>query len=236
MTRRPAGDAFALIFDMDGVIADTVEYHYQSWQRLADEEGIVFSRPDNDRLLGRSRREALGVLLGARTLSETEEQAWMRRKQDYFLEALTRSDFGPDHALPGVRELLSEARLHGVPTGLASSSRNVTIVLEMLALQSAFDVVADASVVANLKPAPDVFVWVAGRLGFPPRQCVVFEDAPAGVQAALSGGFQVVGLGPVSRVGAAHRVLTDLGGSRLADFAPPWPGPSGTETGGNLLS
>lgn len=224
MTHLSGKAQFALIFDMDGVVADTVEFHYRSWQRLADEQGIAFGAADNERLLGRSRREALDVFLGGRTLPEQEAQDWIQRKQEYFLEALGVSDFGPDDALPGVRALLREARECGVPTGLASSSRNVGVVLEKLALHGAFDVVADGALVANLKPAPDIFVWVAGRLGFAPRQCVVFEDAPAGVQAGLAGGFRVVGLGPASRVGAAHRVLPDLRGSRLDDFALPWKG------------
>lgn len=224
MTHASGRRQFALIFDMDGVVADTVHVHYRSWQRLADEEGMAFSLADNERLLGRSRREALEVFLGGRSLPEHEVQHWMQRKQDYFLEALLDSDFGPGKALPGVRALLQEARDRRVPTGLASSSRNVAVVLEKLALQSAFDVIADGSLVTNSKPAPDIFLWVAGALGVAPRQCVVFEDAPAGVQAGLAGGFQVVGLGPASRLGAAHRVLPDLAGRRLDDFVLPWEG------------
>lgn len=221
---RGKEEPFGFIFDMDGVIADTVEYHYRSWQRLADEEGIPFARADNDRLLGRSRAEALQLFLGERTLGESEARRWQERKQRYFLEAM--QDFGPHDALPGVRELLAEARAAGVKLGLASSSHNVTLVLERLELVDAFDAVADGSVVANPKPAPDVFVWVAGALGLPPRRCVVFEDAEAGVAAARAGGFAVVGLGPAERVGRADRVRGDLRGATVAEFALPWPAQS----------
>jgi len=208
---------YALIFDMDGVIADTVEPHYRSWQRLADEEGVPFTRERNDGLLGRTREEALDVLLDGRTLEVTERQAWLQRKQRYFLQEI--ASFGPGDALPGVLSLLAEARDAGVPVGLASSSRNVNVILARLGIRELFGAVADGSVVRNAKPAPDIFVWVAGRLGVAPRDCVVFEDAPAGVRAALDGGFRVVGLGDPARVKDAHLILPNLRGARLADFA-----------------
>ncbi|WP_027482171.1 HAD family hydrolase, partial [Deinococcus pimensis] len=110
---------YGLIFDMDGVLADTVEPHYRSWQRLADEEGLPFTRADNPRLLGRTRRDALGLFVGERALTEAEAQGWMERKNRYFLEAI--EDMGPADTLPGVTELLREARAAGVPLAVASS-------------------------------------------------------------------------------------------------------------------
>ncbi len=228
---------FGLIFDMDGVIADTLGPHARSWRRLAGEQGIPFAPETGAALLGRERGEALGVLLGGREVSAPERAALLARKQELFLSAPERAallarkqelflealgDFGPQDALPGVRELLSEAREQGVPLGLASSSRNVGLILERLGLLGAFDAVADGTSVVRSKPAPDIFVWTAGRLNLSPARCVVFEDAAAGVEAALAGGFQVVGLGDPAQVGAAQRVRKDLVGATVAEFAPPW--------------
>ena len=214
------GTPYGLIFDMDGVIADTVEFHYQSWQRLADEEGVSFTRADNHALLGRTRGEALRIFLQGRILTDAEAARWQERKQQYFLEAI--ESFGPSDALPGVRELLEEAWNAGIPTGLASSSRNATMILERLQLTDFFSAIADGTTVANPKPAPDVFVWVAGRLNLRPAECVVFEDAEAGVRSARAGGFHVVGLGDPVRLSQAHRWRDNLLGASLAEFALPW--------------
>lgn len=211
---------FGFIFDMDGVIADTLGPHARSWRRLAEELGLPFAPEDGAALLGRERGEALGVLLGDRPVEGAERAALLARKQVLFLEAL--GDFGPRDALPGVRELLAEARERGVPLGLASSSRNVGLILERLELSGMFDAVADGASVVHPKPAPDIFLWTAGRLGLSPARCVVFEDAAAGVRAALSGGFPVVGLGDPTQVGAARRVRSDLSGATVAEFALPW--------------
>ena len=211
---------FGFIFDMDGVIADTLGPHERSWRRLAEEQGVAFSSGLGAALLGRERGEALGVLLDGRAVGAAERTALLARKQALFLEAL--GDFGPQDALPGVRELLAEARTLGVPLGLASSSRNVGLILERLGLAGAFDAVADGTSVVHPKPAPDIFVWTAGRLGLNPERCVVFEDARAGVEAALVGGFPAVGLGDPAQVGAAHRVRPSLAGASVAEFALPW--------------
>lgn len=210
--------AFAFVFDLDGVVADTVEPHYRSWQRLADEEGLPFDRAANAALLGRERLDALKVLAGDRELAPDVASAWAERKQRYFLEELEH--FGPADLLPGVADLLAEARSLGVPLGLASSSRNARLVLERTGLARAFDAVADGTTVARAKPAPDIFVWTAGRLGVVPARAVVFEDAPAGVAAALAGGFPVVGLGPEAH--GASRLRPDLRGATVAEFALPW--------------
>ncbi len=190
------------IFDLDGVLTDTAEFHYRAWKRLADEEGIPFTRQDNEALRGVSRRESLNRLLKGRAITEAQAQAWMERKNDYYRAFLT--EITPDHLLPGVAAFLGEARALGVKLGVGSASRNALDVLTRLGLLDHLDAVGDGTSVARSKPAPDLFVWVAGRLGLPPMQTAVFEDAEAGVEAALAGGAFVVGIGPQERVGRAH--------------------------------
>ncbi|MEF2277454.1 beta-phosphoglucomutase family hydrolase [Deinococcus sp. YIM 134068] len=210
-----------VIFDLDGVLTDTVELHYRSWVRLARGEGRDFTREANEPLRGRSREDALDLWLAALGLdvkAQSPEQRadLLRRKNAYFLEEL--AGLGPSDLLPGVSDLLHEARGRGVPLGLASSSRNARRVCDGLGITGMFDAFADGASVVHAKPAPDLFLWVAGRLGLHPARCVVFEDAEAGVRAALAGGFRVVGLGDEVRVAGAHHIRPDLSGARMEEF------------------
>ena len=200
------------IFDLDGVITDTAELHYLSWKRLADEEGLPFTREDNEQLRGVSRRESLNRLLKGRPIDEETAQAWMTRKNGYYRDYLKQ--LTPADQLPGVREFLHDARARGILLGLGSASRNARDVLERLELSAAFDAVGDGNSVVNTKPAPDLFLWVAGRLNVTPREAAVFEDAEAGIDAALAGGFWAVGVGSAN-VDHAHVVVPSLGATRV---------------------
>lgn len=197
-----------LIFDLDGVIIDTAEYHYLAWKQFADEEAFPFNRDDNEALRGVSRRESLRRLLNGREVEEALAQEWMTRKNNYYLEYLTK--ITPDDILPGVHDFLQSAHDLGYRIGLASASRNAKAVIERLEVAHLFDVLGDGHAVMNTKPAVDLFVWVAGGLGVPAERCIVFEDAEAGVQAALDAGMLCVGIGPEDRVGKAHRVCKGL--------------------------
>lgn len=201
----------AFIFDLDGVITDTAELQYRSWQRLADEEGLPFTRQDNVVLRSVPRRESLRRLLKGKVVDEDTAQAWMKRKNDYYLALL---DSDPPEMLPGIGELLAEASAAGIKRAVASASRNAFIVLQKLNALDMFDVIADASSVVHSKPAPDLLLWTAGRLNVSPQNAVVFEDAEAGVQAALVGGFRVIGIGNAG-VDQAHIVLPNTEGLRL---------------------
>lgn len=198
----------AFIFDLDGVITDTAEFHFLAWKRLADEEGIAFTREDNEQLRGVSRRESLNRMLKGRPIDEATAQAWMERKNVYYKDFL--KEITPQHALPGVPQFLGEARAAGLKLGLGSASKNAHEVLERLRLKDAFDAIGDGYSVVNSKPAPDLFIWVAGRLDVPPTEAVVFEDAEAGIDAALKGGFRAVGIG-TSSIQHAHLVASGLG-------------------------
>lgn len=206
-----------IIFDLDGVLTDTVEFHYRSWKRLAGELGITFSRGANEALRGRSRGEALELFLAGRS-KESDPRELRERKNGYFLEYV--AELGPQHLLAGVEGLLHSARAAGLGLGLASSSQNARLVCSKLGVLDLFDAFADGCSGLRPKPEPDTFLWVAGRLDLRPQECVVVEDATAGVAAALAGGFRVVGLGPRERVGKAHLVLNDLGQATLDDLLP----------------
>jgi len=203
----------AFIFDLDGVITDTAEYHYRAWKRLADEEGLPFNRADNEALRGVSRRESLLRLLKGKVLPEPQMEAYMARKNEYYRAFLAQ--ITPADLLEGVADFLAQARAHGIKIGLGSASKNARDVLNGLGISHLFEAVGDGYSVSRAKPAPDLFIWVAGRLGVPPSLCVVFEDAEAGIAAARTAGMFTVGLGPESRVGGAHVYYPDLAEVRV---------------------
>jgi len=196
------------IFDLDGVITDTAEYHYRAWKRLADEEGIPFSRADNEALKGISRRESLLILLRGASRTEETLLKMMERKNCYYQEFI--KSITPEDVLPGAMKLLMEIRLAGFKSALASASKNASDVILNLKIDWLFDAVSDGYSVDRQKPAPDLFLHAANQLGLPPEWCVVFEDAQAGVEAARAGCFRSVGLGPQERVGKAEIVFPSL--------------------------
>lgn len=197
-----------IIFDLDGVLTDTSEFHYLAWKRLADEAQIPFDRQANEALRGVSRRDSLLFLLQGRDITEEQLQAMMTRKNQYYLELIRT--ITPDHLLPGVATLLADLRSQGIKIALGSASKNAPEVLQRLGIAAYFDAIADGNSVVNSKPAPDVFLYGAQALGLAPNTCVVVEDAAAGVEAALRAGMWAIGLGPEERVGSAHLVLPNL--------------------------
>jgi beta-phosphoglucomutase len=206
----------AFIFDLDGVITDTAEYHYRGWKRLADEEGLSFTREDNEQLRGIPRRESLMLILKDRVYPEEEIQEMMERKNGYYLQFI--KEISPRDLLPGAKELLEEIRAAGLKNALGSASKNAGEVIERLGIQSLFDAISDGHSVERQKPAPDLFLHAAQQLSLSPAECVVVEDAAAGVEAARSGGFRSIGLGPAERVGKADVVFPSLAGIHLSDL------------------
>lgn len=197
------------IFDLDGVITETSEFHYQAWQRLADENGLPFDRQANDALRGISRRESLLKILDGRPVSEDQIQAMMHTKNNYYVDYL--QTMTPDNRLAGVTDFLTESRAIGLKLAIGSASRNARLVLDKIGLGAFFDAVGDGHMVVNSKPAPDVFVWTAGALGLPVTEVVVFEDASAGIDAAKTAGTYSVGVGSAN-VDHADITLPDLTG------------------------
>jgi len=199
-----------VIFDLDGVLTDTSEFHYQSWKQLADSEGIPFDRLANERLRGLSRRDSLLQLLGERRFTEEKLQEMMARKNGYYEKLI--QNLTPSNLLPGAERLLDELRAAGVKIAIGSSSKNARTVIQRLGIADKIDAIADGYSVERPKPAPDVFLHAANQLELEPEKCLVVEDAASGVEAALAAKMWVLGLGPVERVGAAHIVRQGLEG------------------------
>ena len=210
-------DIRGFIFDLDGVLTDTAEFHYLAWQKLADEEGLPFTREANEALRGVSRRESLLLIIGDnKKYSEAQIQEMMERKNRYYVESI--ENISPADLLPGALPFLDELRQAGIKIALGSASKNARPVVDRLGIASKIDAIADGYSVEKPKPAPDLFLFAAQQLGLQPAQCVVVEDAAAGIEAALAGGMWVIGLGPVERVGAAHIVLPSLAGATWSDI------------------
>jgi len=207
----------AIIFDLDGVLTDTSEYHYQAWKRLADEEGIPFTREENDEhLRGVSRRESLMYIIRGRQYSEAQIQEMMDRKNRYYTEMI--KSMTPNDLVAGGRDLLKEIRDAGIKTAIASSSKNAHTVLERLDIMNLFDGVADGNSVVNTKPAPDLFVYAAGLVRVPTTACLGVEDADAGIEAIKNAGMQALGIGPAERFHRADKVLPTLANLHLQDI------------------
>src|SRR4030095_4920368 len=198
------------IFDLDGVLTDTAEYHYQGWQRLADDLGIPFDRERNEALRGVSRRRSLELLLAGRVFPDVQMMDMMERKNRYYQELLKQVT--PDDLLPGARPLLDALRTAGMKIAIGSPTTTTPEGVERLQIAPCIDALADGYSVVRPKPAPDLFVYAAGLLHVWVNECVVFEDATVGVEAAKVAGMYAVGLGPVERVGQADLVLPDLSG------------------------
>ncbi|NJN08307.1 MAG: beta-phosphoglucomutase [Richelia sp. RM1_1_1] len=199
-----------IIFDLDGVITDTSEFHYLAWKKLADEQGIPFDREANEALRGVPRRESLMGILNGRPATEEQIQEMMERKNNYYVELM--QTITPQDLLPGVADFLEQLQAAGIKIALGSSSKNARTVIERLGIADKFMAIADGYSVVKSKPAPDLFLFAAEKLGVSPDNCIVVEDATAGIEAGLAAGMKVIGLGPNERVGKAHVVLPSLEG------------------------
>ncbi|HVN58163.1 MAG TPA: beta-phosphoglucomutase [Bacteroidales bacterium] len=200
----------ACIFDLDGVIVDTAKYHYLAWKRLADGMGINFSEKENERLKGVSRMASLEIILGLgrKELPGAGKEKLAAQKNEWYVEYISRMT--PDEILPGALEFISELKGKGIKIGLGSASRNTPMILDRVGMIDTFDAVADGNIVHRAKPDPEVFLMAAAMLGVDPLSCIVFEDAVAGVEAALNAGMKCVGIGSREILKDAHIVIKGL--------------------------
>jgi beta-phosphoglucomutase len=197
------------IFDLDGVITDTAEYHYKSWKKLAEEEDLFFNREVNEQLRGVSRMDSLDIILDGKEMPAEQKKEWTDRKNAYYqdyLGEITKADI-----LDDMEEKLIKLKADGYKLAVGSSSRNARKVLKHLQITDIFDTIADGNSVENAKPAPDLFLHAAKNLGLEPEECVVLEDAESGVEAALAAKMKAVGVGPKARVGKAHLIYAAVG-------------------------
>lgn len=208
----------AYIFDLDGVLVDTAKYHFIAWKKLADELNIPFTHDDNEKLKGVSRMDSLEIILklGGRSLSAQEKNELADRKNKWFVDFV--NGMSPSEIFPGVKELLTDLMKRGHKVGLASSSKNAPAVLQLLGITSLFDAVVDGSMVTNAKPDPELFLLAANKLNTPPSQCVVFEDAEAGVEAAKRAGMLCVGVGSVTNLHQADFIVKQVADFKLTDL------------------
>ncbi|SET58905.1 beta-phosphoglucomutase [Paenibacillus sp. NFR01] len=198
------------IFDLDGVIVDTAKYHFLAWRSLAEELGFVFTEEDNERLKGVSRMRSLDILLeiGGLTFSDDEKLAMADKKNRLYVDYISRLD--ESELLPGVRTYLQSLRKQGIGIALGSASKNAEFILDKLNITGLFDVIIDGNKVSKAKPDPEVFVKACEEMKLTPAECVVFEDAEAGVEAGKAAGMQVVGIGSPEILKLADYVVPGL--------------------------
>jgi beta-phosphoglucomutase len=201
----------ACIFDLDGVIVDTAVYHYKAWKRLANDIGFDFTEHQNEQLKGVSRMASLNLILGWGNVTdktEAEKLELATRKNEWYTEMISKMT--PAEILPGAREFVQSCRDAGIKTAIGSASKNTPTILAKLELLSLFDAVIDGNSVTNPKPDPEVFLKGAEALYVAPSACVVFEDAIAGVEAAINGGMKAVGIGSSELLKEANIVVSGL--------------------------
>lgn len=210
----------AVIFDLDGVITDTAEYHYVAWKKLGESIVIPFEREFNETLKGISRGESLERILrlGGKENDFTPEQKdeLARQKNEHYVSLLV--GLTPKDTYPGIAELLKELNEQGIPAVIASASKNAPQILRSLELDSLFRYVVHPDSVKHGKPAPDLFLRGAEEVGAKPENCIGIEDATAGVEAIKSAGMKAVGIGETAALEAAGAdiVLPDTSGLSLA--------------------
>ncbi len=200
----------AVIFDLDGVLVDTAKYHYLAWKKLAAELGVNLTEKENERLKGVSRMDSLKIILslGGLTFSEAEMNRLADRKNSWFVEYIDQMK--PEEIFDGVFPLLNALREAGVSIALASSSKNAAAVLKNLLLENTFDTVVDGTMIKESKPDPEIFLKAADNLGVAPNECIVVEDAEAGVEAARRAGMKAVGIGHTEQLGEAELVVDHI--------------------------
>ncbi len=191
------------IFDLDGVIVDTAGYHYLAWKKLADQLGIEFSEEQNERFKGVSRKRCLEILLelGSLQVSDQQFDAWLAEKNEDYLSYINEMD--SSEILPDVTKVLNYLKDRQIPMALGSASKNARPILEKVKLLPYFNTVIDGNEVSKAKPDPEVFLRAAQDLGVSPEDCVVFEDAVAGIEAANLAGMISIGIGDPEILGEA---------------------------------
>ncbi len=200
-----------VIFDLDGVICFTDEYHYRAWKAMADEMGIYFDRSINNRLRGVSRMASLEIILeryNGPVLSGEEKQALAEKKNDLYRELLAQ--MSPADLSAEVKETLDALRDRGLKLAIGSSSKNAPFILQRIGLDGYFDAISDGNNITRSKPDPEVFLKAAEYLGLAPQDCLVVEDAVAGAQAGKAGGLTVACVGDAAEAKAGNYNMTSF--------------------------
>jgi beta-phosphoglucomutase len=197
----------ACIFDLDGVLVDTAKYHFLAWKRLAAELEIELTEIENEKLKGVSRMQSLEIILslGGTSLPLEEKERLAAKKNIWFNEFV--SAMQPNEICPGVKPMLKQLKKDGYKVALASSSKNAKTILEVLGIENEFDAVVDGTMIVHTKPDPEIFLLAAKMLNVQPAECIVFEDAASGVEAALRAGMKCIGIGSHEHLHRATQVI-----------------------------
>lgn len=200
----------AVIFDLDGIIVDTARYHYIAWRKMANDLGFDISLDQNEKLKGVSRVHSLEQILGWGQVEVTpkEFEELMSAKNTHYLELI--SNLSQEDLLPGVKPVLDYLSQNDIPFALGSASKNARPILKGLGISERFKAIVDGTDVSKAKPDPEVFLIAAQRLGKDPSQCVVFEDAKAGVEAANRAGMLSVAVGDAEVLKEAEYVFSSF--------------------------
>ena len=200
----------AFIFDLDGVIVTTDDCHYRAWKKMADEEGIYFDREINERLRGVSRMDSLEIILerAQKTYSEVEKVNLATRKNQYYVEFI--QNLTPADILPGVIRNIDILKLNGIKVAIGSSSKNTPIILKQIGLSTYFDAVSDGNNITKSKPDPEVFIKAADMLEMPYDECIVVEDADAGIQAGKTAGMRTLAVGNAKGGDYQYKSLAEI--------------------------
>lgn len=200
----------AFIFDLDGVIMDTVDYHYKSWQVLSNSLGFDLPSEVKHQLKGLNREASLDIVLGLGNLSATSEERkeYLHLKNKYYIESLPTDE--DTYILPGVKPFLTSVKEQGLTMAIASASRNARRIIEKTSIANYFHCIVDGNDVTKSKPDPEVFLQAASILGVSPSEAIVVEDSPQGIEAAIIGKFRTVGIGNASQLTEAEIVMSDL--------------------------
>lgn len=201
-------DVKAVIFDLDGVLVDTAKYHFLAWKRLADELGFVFTEQDNERLKGVSRVRSLEILLevGNMDFDEDIKLKLMEKKNNWYVEYISKMD--ESELLPGVKQFILDLKEKGIKTAIGSASKNTPMILKNVGIYDLFDAIVDGNSVSKAKPDPEVFLKGAELLQVSPKDCLVFEDAFAGLEAAKNAGMKCIGVGKKQILYIADSVIS----------------------------
>ena len=209
----------AILFDLDGVLVSTDEYHYRSWLKLSNEEGFeFFDHEFNHQFRGVARTECVEILTRASGRSYTPEQKKeiADRKNRYFAESL--SSVTPEELLPGALAALKELKKRGIKIAAASNSRNAKPIIKQVGIEQYLDAIVDGHEIENSKPDPEVFLLAAKNVGVEPGNCIVVEDAIAGLEAAKRAGMKALGIGTRERLPNADIVVPDLSAISVDDL------------------
>lgn len=200
----------AVLFDLDGVIVDTAKHHYIAWKALADRLGVYFDESINERLKGVSRMASLDIILerSDKTYSEGEKEALATEKNDQYVAMVKQ--IAPSEILPGVTSFLQSLREAGIKSAVCSASKSADMVIDLLDLNDFFDAVLGGADVTKPKPDPEIFELARDRFGLTSGECLVVEDAYAGIEAAKTAGMKVLGIGDAEILTNADVVYRDM--------------------------